>query len=95
MYLQFSCFFLHRFAIVRFDVLRFDDQVLSPGFSLATGFLGVVPLWRVAQRNVFQPCSSSWFYEGGDDPLHQTLKVHCQAILITKYLAENKMASMA
>ena len=34
----------------------FGDQVLSPGSSLATDFLGMVPLWRVAQRKFFQPC---------------------------------------
>ena len=33
----------------------FGDQVLIPGSSLATDFLGVVPLWRVAQEKFFQP----------------------------------------
>ena len=40
-------------------VFCFGDQVLSPGSSLATDFLGVVPLWRVAQTKFFQPCT--WF----------------------------------
>ena len=37
-------------------VFCFGDQVFSPGSSVATNFLGVVPLWRVAQRKFFQPC---------------------------------------
>ena len=36
-------------------VFCFDNQVLSPGSSLATDFLGVVPVWRVAQKIFFQP----------------------------------------
>ena len=40
-------------------VFCFGDQVLSPGSSLATDFLGVVPLWRVAQRKFFQPWRST------------------------------------
>ena len=41
-------------------VLCFGDQVLSPGSSLATDFLGVVPLGRVAKRKFFQPCKRSY-----------------------------------
>ena len=41
----FFCTVLQLFALV----FCFGDQVLSPGSSLATDFLGVVPLWRVAQ----------------------------------------------
>ena len=48
----FFCTVLQLFALV----FSFGDQVLSPGSSLATDFLGVVPLWRVAQRKFFQPC---------------------------------------
>ena len=33
-------------------VFCFGDKVLSPGSSLATDFLGVVPLWRVAKKGV-------------------------------------------
>ena len=49
----FFCTVLQLFTLV----FCFGDQVLSPGSSLATDFLGVVPLWRVAQRKFFQP----WF----------------------------------
>ena len=48
----FFCTVFHLFALM----ICFGDQVLSPGFSLATNFLGVVPLWRVAQRKIFQTC---------------------------------------
>ena len=51
----FFCTVLQLFALV----FCFGDQVLSSGSSLATDFLGVVPLWRVAQRKFFQP------WEGG------------------------------
>ena len=55
-YLQFSWrFFLQRLQLFVL-VFCFDDQVLSPSSSLATDFLGVVPVWRVAQKNFFQPC---------------------------------------
>ena len=47
----FFCTVLQLFALV----FCFGDQVLSPGSSLATDFLGVVPLWRAAQRKFFQP----------------------------------------
>ena len=49
----FFCTVLQFFALV----FCFGDQVLSPGSSLVTDFLGVVPLWRVAKRKFFQP----WF----------------------------------
>ena len=48
----FFCTVLQFFALV----FCFGDQVLSPGSSLATDFLGVVTLWRVAKRTFFQPC---------------------------------------
>ena len=62
LYLQLSglfCTVLQLFALV----LCFGDQVLSPGSSLATDFLGVVPLWRVAQEKFFQPWSYVTFSE--------------------------------
>ena len=49
-------FFFHTVLQLFALVFCFGDQVLSPGSSLATDFLGVVPLWRVAERKFFQPC---------------------------------------
>ena len=53
----FFCTVLQLLALV----FCFGDQVLSPGSSLATDFLGVVPLWRVAQRKFFQPWFEGWW----------------------------------
>ena len=47
--LVFFCTVLQLFDLV----LCFGDQVLSPGSSLATDFLGVVPLWRVEKKKIF------------------------------------------
>ena len=47
--LAFFCAVLQFFALV----FCFGDQVLSPGSGLATDFLGVVSLWRVAKRKFF------------------------------------------
>ena len=57
-YLQFSCLFVFFCTVLQFYALVFcfGGQVLSLDSSLATGFLGVVPLWRVAKRKFFQPC---------------------------------------
>ena len=49
-------FFLHLLQLFAL-VFCFGDQVLSPGSSLATDFLVVVPLWQVAQKIFSSPVS--------------------------------------
>ena len=56
-------FFLERLQLFVF-VFCFEDQVLSPDSNLATDFLGLVPVWRVAQKIFSSPAVCLWMLGG-------------------------------